>query len=154
MILKMTILGIPLAVVTLTGAFVVSMGAVQVEVNSKSPTGQHVHIVAPGVLLPVGVLMVPKAKIRDATRQLRPWLPAIHAATEELEKCPDGPFVQVDSRREHVKVAKIDGALIIDVDDPSEAVHISIPLRAAAVAFHRLADQAQADGNAPKAQAL
>jgi hypothetical protein len=66
-------------------------------------------------------------------------LPTIQAANDELLRCPDGVLVQVDDSHEHVKIAKVNGALVIDVDDQSETVHVSVPLRAAAYACDRLA---------------
>jgi hypothetical protein len=145
---KLAILGASVALVALTSAFVCSMGMVQVKVQSKSPRGEHVHVIAPAVVLPVGAMFVPKEKIRKASSGLQQWLPAIRAATEELEHCPDGPLVQVDNRHEHVKIAKVNGALVIDVDDEAETVHVSVPLRAAAYACYRLAGEAQAEREA------
>jgi hypothetical protein len=145
---KVAILGALVALVTVTGAFVCSMGAVRVEVRSKSPRGEHIRVIAPAMVLPVGAMLVPKEKVREASRQLQPWLPTIRAATDELLRCPDGPLVQVDNRHEHVKIAKISDALVIDVDDETETVHVSVPLRAAAYACNRLAAEAQAEHDA------
>jgi hypothetical protein len=151
---KLAILAAPALLVTLTGAFVCSMGMVRVKVQSKSPGGEHVHVIAPAVVLPVGAMFVPKEKVRRASRDLQQWLPVIRAATEELERCSDGPLVQVDNRHEHVKIAKVNDALVIDVDDETETVHVSVPLRAAAYACYQLASKAQAEHEAKSGQPI
>jgi hypothetical protein len=154
MIPKLAFLEFSVAVVALTGALVCSMGAVRVEVRSKTPGGEHFRLIAPAVVLPVGAMLVPTGKIREASRQLQPWLPTIQAATEELMHCPDATFVQVDNRIEHVKIAKVGGALVIDVDDEGETVHVSVPLRAAAYACNHLAAETQAEPGATGRQPI
>jgi hypothetical protein len=151
---KMAFLGTLVAFVALTGAFLASMGAVRVEVNSKEPGGEHVHVIAPAVLLPLGAMLVPKARIHEAAHDLQRWLPTIRVATEELLRCPDGLLVQVDSRHEHVRVAKVADALVIDVDDAGETVHVTVPLRAAAYACNRLAYEAQGEPEATGRQPI
>ena len=132
----------------LAGALVFSLGTVRVEVRSKAPGGEHIHIIAPAVLLPVGAMLVPADKIRQASRDIRPWLPTIQAATEELLRTPDATLVQVDNRREHVRIDKVGENLVIDVDDQGETVHVSVPLRAAAYVCKDLAGKALAEAEA------
>jgi hypothetical protein len=151
---KMAFLGAFVAFLALTSAFLFSMGLVRVEVNSKQPGGEHVHIIAPAVLLPVGAMFIPQRKIHAAAHDLQEWLPTVRAAATELLRCPDGPLVQVDSRNEHVKIAKVGDSLVIDVDDPGETVHATVPLRAAAYACNRLADEAQAEPEATGRQPI
>ena len=112
----------------LTGVVVYEAGAIRVEVFEKSRGGHHIWLAVPAALLPIGVKLAPKQTLRDATRELRPWLPAIRAASKELERCPDGPLVEVDDRKEQVRIAKRGGALYIDVDSDTETVHVSFPL--------------------------
>lgn len=50
-------------------------------------------------------------------------------AAQELAKCPDTVLVEVKDGREHVRVEKRGGRLLVDVDSPREEVHISLPLR-------------------------
>jgi len=143
-----------LGTIVLAGALVGSMGAVHIEVKPKKPGGEHIWVVAPAILLPAGAMVVPKAKVRQASREIRQWLPAIRAAVNELGRCPDGPFVQVDDRHEHVRIVKIDGALVIDVDDETETVHVSIPLSAAAYACDRLVEVAETPDDSPRSQPI
>jgi hypothetical protein len=132
-----------LAGVLLVIATVGSMGFVHVEVKSKHPGGEHVWIVAPAILLPAGAMVVPREKLQHHAREIRQWLPAIRAAATELERCPDGTFVQVDDPHEHVLIAKSGDALVIDVDDESETVHVAVPLGAAVYACNHLVGEAE-----------
>jgi len=49
----------------------------------------------------------------------------------ELEKLPDASLVEVEGPKEHVRVNIHFGSLTVDVDDPGETVHVSLPIRAA-----------------------
>ena len=118
-----------LGIVVLTGAVVYNTGAIRVDVREKQRNGDHVRLWVPAVVLPIGVHVVPKDKLREASEKIRPWLPTIKAATEELSRCPDTTLVEVDSKREHVHIAKVGDSLVIDVDDPGETVHVSVPIK-------------------------
>lgn len=120
----------------LAGAFVYNTGAVMVEVREKS--GKHFWLAIPAVVVPIGVKLVPKEKLRDATRELQPWLAAIQAASEELCHCQDGPLVEVDDPGEHVRIAKQGDRLVIDVDSEEETVHVSCPLGVVAYTARQL----------------
>ena len=54
-------------------------------------------------------------------------------------RCPDGPLVEVDSNREHVRIHKQGRSLFIDVDSEEETVHVSFRLQAAADTVSQLA---------------
>jgi hypothetical protein len=142
MIPKVAILASVASVPVLAGALVYNTGMVRVEVREKSPNGQHISLAVPAVVVPIGVRLVPKEKLREALRDLQAWLPAIKVASEELRRCPDGPLVEVDSRREHVRIVKRGDALVIDVDSESETVHVSFPLGAVAYAASQLVTDA------------
>ena len=114
------------------GAFVYNEGAVRVDVRERTRNGEHIYLVVPAVVLPVAARLVPRDKLKAARGKIRPWLPTLKAASEELARCPDGPLVEVDSNREHVRIHKQDRSLFIDVDSEEETVHVSFPLQAAA----------------------
>ena len=128
----MTLLGGALGMLVVGGVFVYNEGAVRVEVREKTRNGEHIHLVVPAVVFPVAARLVPRDKLKDARHKIGPWLPTIKVASEELTRCPDGPFVEVDSNREHVRIRKQSGSLFIDVDSEEETVHVSFPLQAAA----------------------
>jgi hypothetical protein len=135
----MAILGGALGVLVVGGVLVYNEGAVRVDVREKTGDRQHIHLIVPAVVLPVAVRLVPRAKLHDARHEIRPWLPTIKAASEELARCPDGPLVEVDSRREHVRIHKLGNSLFIAVDSDEETVLVSFPLEAAADAVSQLA---------------
>lgn len=127
-----------LAAVVVGGAFVYDMGAVRVSVQSKHPGGEHIRLIVPAVAAPIAMQFAPKRELQKAIEEAGPYLPAIKIALEELAKCPDGPFVQVTGPREKVNIAKQGDALVIDVDDEGETVHVSVPLKAVGVVISQL----------------
>jgi hypothetical protein len=139
MITGMTVLGGALGLVMVGGAIVYNEGAVRVDVRERTRDGQHIYLLVPAAVLPVAARLIPKDKLKDAPREIRPWLPTIQAATKELARCADGPLVQVDSKSEHVKIHKQGRSLFIDVDSEEETVHVSFPLEAAADTVSQLA---------------
>jgi hypothetical protein len=116
-----------LAAAVAGGAFVYDMGAVSVSVKSKKPGGDNVRLILPGAVVPVGVWLAPKDELRKAMKDAGPYLPAISAAAAELSECPDATFIDVVSLREKVQIAKRGSHIVIDVDDPNETVHVSVP---------------------------
>jgi hypothetical protein len=135
----MAVLGGALGVLVVGGVLVYNEGAVRVDVREKTGDREHIHLIVPAVVLPVAVRLVPRAKLHDARHEIRPWLPTIKAASEELARCPDGPLVEVDSRREHVRIHKLGNSLFIAVDSDEETVLVSFPLEAAADTVSQLA---------------
>jgi hypothetical protein len=135
----MTVLGGALGILVVGGVLVYNEGAARVDVREKTRNGEHIYLVVPAVVLPVAVRLIPRDKLKDARHQIRPWLPAIKAASEELARCPDGPLVEVDSKREHVRIHKLGRSLFVAVDSDEETVRVSFPLEAAADTVHQLA---------------
>jgi hypothetical protein len=135
----MAVLGGALAMVVVGGVVVYNEGAVRVDVREKTRSGKHIHLVVPAVVLPVAARLVPRDKLEDARREVGPWLPTIKAASEELARCPDGPLVEVDSKREHVRILKLGRSLFVAVDSDEETVRVSFPLEAAADTVSQLA---------------
>lgn len=117
-----------LSIVLLTGLVAYSEGAVMVSVHEKKPEGTRLWLPVPALMVEVGMRFVPARHLRDASARIRPWLPAIRAASTELERCPDVTLVEVESRTEHVQISKRADTLLIDVEDGEDTVHISTPL--------------------------
>jgi hypothetical protein len=116
-----------LGVVLLLGLVVYSEGAVTVYVHEK-PQGTRIWLPVPALLVEAGMSFVPDGDLRKASRQIRPWLPAIQAASAELERCPDATLVEVKDSKEHVLISKHGDTLRIDVEDDSDTVHIALPV--------------------------
>lgn len=125
-------------IVTL-GAMVCSEGFVSVRVQEKHPGGTHISIFAPALLLNGGLRCVPSEHLRDAGEQIRPWMPTIEAAMQQMGKMPDLTLVGVTDPSEHVQVSKLGGSIVVDVDDENETVHVSAPLRAMDDAVQQIA---------------
>ncbi len=128
-----------LGTITVGGAILCSEGMITVRVQEHQPNGSHVFVVAPAMLVPIGMRFVPKERLQEIGSELRPYLPTIRVALEELSKSDDVTFVEVNAPSEHVRVAKHWGALVVDVNDAGETVHVSVPIRAARSAIERLA---------------
>jgi hypothetical protein len=123
-----------LTAVTFTGAgLLCSEGFVNVNVNEHGRTDkqrEHIHVIAPALLVPIAVRLVPDDKLANAADKIQPWLPTIRAAIEGLGDSPDMTIVEVSNAREYVQVAKDGGSIVVDVANPRETVHASVPLRA------------------------
>ncbi len=126
-----------LGTVMLGGAVVYDAGAIRVRVREKTPEGSNIRVIVPAVLVPVALKLAPDEKLQKASSDLRPWLPTIKVAAEELARCPDGTFVEVTNSHEKVSIVKRGGSLVIDVDSPGETVHVSFPLKVVSSVVHR-----------------
>jgi hypothetical protein len=127
------------------GAIVSSEGFVNVRVHEKQPGGHNIHVIAPAVLIPLGVRFAPRQSLEEATAQMKEWLPTIRAAMERLRECADADFVEVTGPGQHVRVSKRGGAIVVDVDDEGETVHVSVPVRAMENAMEDLAERAPSE---------
>jgi hypothetical protein len=52
----------------------------------------------------------------------------LRALTKELKKYPEAELVEVEDANQHVRIRTHQGKLLIDVTEPSEAVHVACPL--------------------------
>lgn len=107
-----------------------SEGMIEVNVVQRQPEVHHVYVLAPAMLVPVATHFVPKDKMGDAAEQLRPYMPTIRAALDQLRESDDFILVDVKDKNEHVLVQKVGGSVVVDVKDQDETVHVSAPLRA------------------------
>jgi hypothetical protein len=116
-----------------------SEGLVRVEVVEKAPESHHIYVVAPAVLVPMGMHVVPRENLADASREIRPWLPTIRAALDTLRDSDDITLVEIRQPGEEVHVAKIEGSIVVDVHDADNEVHVSAPIRAISSSMEELA---------------
>jgi hypothetical protein len=121
------------------GAVISSEGFVNVRVHEKKPDGVHLHIIAPVLLMNAGLHFVPREHLKEAAVQVRPWLPVIDAAVQELKKSDDVDLVEVSSPNEHVKVSTHGGSMVVDVTDENDEVHVSMPLSEIDRVVHEIA---------------
>jgi hypothetical protein len=116
-----------------------SEGTVVVNVTERQPESHHVYVIAPAMLIPIAAHFAPKDRIAEASKEMRPYLPAIRAAIDQLRECDDLTLVEVKEPGNHVLTKMTGGSVIVDVDDEGETVHISTPLRAISSAIAEIA---------------
>lgn len=121
------------------GAALSSEGFIAVRVHEKNPDGKNINLFVPAAAVPLTLRFVPREHLAEASENVRPYLPIIDAAIPALEQAPDGVFVEVVDRDEHVLISKRGGSLVVDVNDRDDVVHVSVPLRAAQSAVHEIA---------------
>jgi hypothetical protein len=116
-----------------------SEGMIEVKVVERQPEVHHVYVIAPAMLVPIGMHFAPQRDLSRAAAQIRPWLPTIRAALEQLRESDDVTLVEVKEPGEHVRVAKEGGSIVVDVQDENETVHVSTPIRAISSTIEQLA---------------
>jgi hypothetical protein len=112
----------------LVGAWVVHGGAVRVVVDEQKQGGHHAYLFLPAAFVPVVLELVPDQRLRVANAHVRPWLPAIETAGQELARLPDSDLVEVREPGQHVRIKTRGARLVIDFESPHERVHVSFPL--------------------------
>lgn len=115
---------------TLATSVALKDGIIEVNVQEKKPEGSHVHLYIPATVATWGVQLAPKERVAEHLRGNAEHLALARQALRELEKLPDAVLVQVDSPKEHVRVALHGGSIVVDADDPGETVHVHVPVRA------------------------
>ncbi|MGH9572004.1 MAG: hypothetical protein ACRD40_00525 [Candidatus Acidiferrales bacterium] len=107
-----------------------SEGFVDVNVVQRRDSPPHIHVIAPAMLAPIAVRLLPDEKLARASEQIQPFLPTIRAALDGLSDGPDMTLVEVSDPNEYVHVAKYGGDIVVDVANRGETVHVSAPIRA------------------------
>jgi len=116
-----------------------SEGMIEVKVVERQPEVHHVYVIAPAMLVPIGMRFAPQRDLSRAAVQIRPWMPTIRAALDQLRESDDVTLVEVKEPGEHVRVAKEGGSIVVDVQDENETVHVSTPIRAISSTIEQLA---------------
>ena len=122
------------------GAAVSSEGFIHVKVHEKHADGTNINLYVPAALAITSLHFVPDHDLGQSSEQIRPYLPIIDAAIPALRDSPDGVLVEVRDATDHVLITKRGSSIVVDVNDPDEVVHVSVPLCAAQSAIHRIAE--------------
>ncbi len=112
-------------------AVVMKDGVIEVNVLEKKHDGSHVHLFLPATAATWGIHLAPERRLAEHLRGHRDELALAHVALSQLERIPDAVLVQVDSPKEHVRVATRNGSFVVDADTSEETVHVRVPIRAA-----------------------
>jgi hypothetical protein len=112
---------------------------ISVNVETRQPEKHHVFVVAPAMLVPIAMRFVPKDRLEQPAREIQPWMPTIRASLDALSESDDITLVEVKEAGQNVRVTKIGGSIVVDVNDENETVHVSTPIRAMESAIEELA---------------
>jgi hypothetical protein len=112
---------------------VAATGVVTVEVHEQGADGVDLYIPVPALLFDVAVWAAPKVippeELADMRREVAPYRNGLEALAAELEKCPSGVLVEVESPGEHVRIVKTKRSFEIEVRSPDANVSVSVPAR-------------------------
>jgi hypothetical protein len=122
--------GALLLAATIACGAAVSAGTMRISIHKKGPGGAIVSLPVPVALAQIGLRLADDGELAEAARRLRPWSPLIHAALASLPDTPDAVLVEVIDDDDRVIIAKRGGALLIDVEDDEDAIHLSVPIDA------------------------
>jgi hypothetical protein len=112
---------------------------IEVKVVEKQPEVHHVYVLAPAMLVPITMLFIPGSKLGRAAGEIKPWMPTIRAALQQLRAGEDVTLVDAREPGQHVLVSKSGGSVVVDVTDTDETVHVSAPIRAIESAVEQVA---------------
>lgn len=116
--------------VTLAAA-VVKDGFVTVAVEEHSEDGARLTIPVPAALinlaLSVAPMVIPPDEMAQIRREIDPYAPALHAAADALESCPQARIVDVRTDSETIQVIKQRNSFLVDVRSQEADVQVSIP---------------------------
>jgi hypothetical protein len=108
-------------------------GSIDITVVEKHGSGSNIGIHVPAVLVPAAMHLMPQVTVDDIRMEMGPEarqaLALGAAVIGELERVPDGIFVDVMDDTDIVTIEKRAGKLHIYVDTPEETVKIEVPLR-------------------------
>jgi len=140
-IIAIVLLALPIGCGLLLAGSIVTSGVVTVKVNETKPGGTHLFVPVPAGLVYLGLDVLPLLDhdhgMAKARREVGAWGPAIQAAAQSLEDCPDAVLVDVQERNETVKIVKVGRTIEIRVHGDDGDVHVSLP----AHVFTRVARQ-------------
>jgi hypothetical protein len=129
--------GVPMLIVlplALAGSSVLTPGSIDVTVVDKTGCGSNVGIHVPAILAPAAVRLMPSVTVDDIRMEMGPEgeqaLKLAAAVMGELERVPDGVFVDIMDATDIVTIEKREGKLRIYVDTPEETVKVEVPIRA------------------------
>jgi len=123
-VLSLVVGGVSAAAVV--AAAVYHAGTIDIEIDQAG--GEHLSIAVPSSLVNAAVKLLPDRVTLEAASEIAPYWDACRAAVREIDRAPDGVFVQIGGPDLDVLVAKQDGRLRIDVVDAQDRVHVSVPL--------------------------
>ena len=114
---------------------VAATGTVTVSVHEQGDDGVRVYVPVPALLIDLAVFAAPRLMPADALAEVRaeiePFRAGLEALAREIEDCPSGVLVDVQTPDEHIRVTKNWRSFEVEVDSEDTDVRVSIPARLA-----------------------
>ncbi len=128
LLLAIVIGGVLLATAALgaSAAAVYRAGTIAVEIREQD--GNLIRVSLPAGLLGAAIALTPSSILEEASHELEPLLPALHAGWRGLSEAPNFVLFELSSAEGHVRVEKVDLQLIIFVDVPEVTVQVTVPI--------------------------
>ena len=111
----------------LATAYTFHEGVVRVDVDDWSESS-HIHVWVPSTVVSSAIYLTPRQSLQNASAQVRPYLPLLRQLSKELPKYPNAVFVDVRDCEGHVRIATLNGKLIVEATEPKQNVHVTVPL--------------------------
>jgi hypothetical protein len=124
------ILGALLTIPMSLGLLVWATGLAVVDVREGGPDGTRLVVPVPLALASAVLHFVDTGRTRMRCPEFAEHREAATRLARELEHAPDGRFVEVEGRREHVTIDKIDDILVIEVHEDDNDVLVRVPVSA------------------------
>ena len=129
MLLKVGIVAgaVVLCLFTIVSLAVYQAGFLIVDVQNNSNDS---HFFAPVPMFAVNLTMdlIPNYRLQQFGTHLPASASLLQQAGMNLNDCPDGVFVEVDQRNQHVRVEKSNGNILIHAITPEQNLYIQVPI--------------------------
>jgi hypothetical protein len=149
MLLKIGIVAgaVALCLFTIVSIAVYQAGFLIVDVQSNSSDG---HFFAPVPMFAVNLTMdlIPNYRLQQFSTHLLASASLLQQTGKNLNDCPDGVFVEVDQRNQHVRVEKSNGNILIHAITPEQKIFIQVPIASTTRTLTRLVEisESQTEG--------
>lgn len=124
------ILGALLAIPMSLGLLVWATGLAVVDVREGGPDGTRLVVPVPLALASAALHFVDTGRTRMQCPEFAGYQEAAARLARELERSPDGRFVEVEGRRERVTIDKKDDILVVEVHEDDNDVLARVPIGA------------------------
>jgi hypothetical protein len=124
------ILGTLLAVPLTLGMFVYATGVAIVDVREGGPDGTRLVIPVPLALADAALLFADDKRTRLECPEFAEHREAAIRLARELRHAPDGRFVEIEGRREHITIDKANDLLVVEIHDGDDEVLVRAPVAA------------------------
>src|SRR3990172_6464186 len=117
------LLAFSLAAVTGVGILIQQSGFLIVDIHDKAED-HRIFLPVPMFFVNAGIAALPQNQLRMLQNEISSRSAIFQAASQELLKCPDGPFLEIQTPDTEVSVVKKRNNLIFDVDAPEASVYV------------------------------